>query len=107
MTRPSLAAANQVRHARSELHAAVKAGEVTVPRLITEAPACLHTMRVLDLLQWQHRWGPDRTDRFLEAAGVSPHRTLGSLAPREREELAYKTTIRPLVVWTHDYLTRQ
>jgi hypothetical protein len=45
-------------------------------------------MTVFDLLMAQHRWGRERTRRFLRSIPLGETKTLGSMTDRQRREVA-------------------
>lgn len=80
----ALALANVIRLARTSLKHDVASGERTVPEILTDPPDCIRTLRLVDLLMWQHRWGIQRAQRLLRTVRISERRTVASLTPRER-----------------------
>jgi len=86
--RAALERANEIRFARAALKREIKAGTASVADLVADPPAYLASMKVLDLMVAQPYMGPTRALPLLEAATVSPRKTVGGLSRRQREELA-------------------
>ena len=86
--RAALESANTIRFARAALKKEIKAGAVAVADLVADPPGYLGSMKVLDLMIVQPYMGQTRALPLLEAATVSPRKTVGGLSRRQREELA-------------------
>lgn len=84
----ALARANKVRLARSELKHAVARGEESVASIVMRNSWEARNMGVGELLMSQHRWGSSRTRRFLTSIPMTETKTIGSMTPRQRREIA-------------------
>lgn len=84
----ALARANEVRLARAELKRRVSCEETTVAEVVLECPWEAETMTVADLLMSQRRWGHTRCRKFLQGAGLSEAKTIGSMTERQRKAVA-------------------
>lgn len=92
----ALATANQRRLARAELHNEVKAlgiieGRERIAALLVEAPVCIGSLRIVELLMWGRRIGELQARRILRSAvvaAVSEHGTVGGVTERQRLALA-------------------
>jgi hypothetical protein len=88
----ALAQANRTRLARAELKRQVAEGEATVADVVMQVPWEAESMAIADLLICQHRWGRERSRRFLSQLRMSENKTIGSMTERQRRELATKLT---------------
>ena len=79
----ALARANEVRFARARVKRALKAGRITLAQALDRD--AVQSMRVMDLLACQHRWGPVRARKLLRAAGCSERLLVEQLTERQRE----------------------
>jgi hypothetical protein len=82
----ALAVANRIRLSRAAVHRAVQGGEMTVGAAL-HAAEC-QTARLIDLLAWQHQWGPIRVQRLLNDlwhdARIPETATVGQVTDRQR-----------------------
>jgi hypothetical protein len=78
----NLARAHQVRSDRARVKRALAAGTMTIAAALEE-PSC-QTMRVLDLLGCQPRWGRVRALRTLQRLQMSELRLVGELTHRQQ-----------------------
>jgi hypothetical protein len=78
----NLQRAHEVRSARARVKRAVAAGTMTVDRALNEP--CCQTMRVVDLLHSQPKWGSVRTLRTLRGLRIGEDRLVGELTERRR-----------------------
>jgi hypothetical protein len=83
----ALGRANQIRGERAELKARIRAGEISVSRLIADPPQCLANAGLAELLLAVPGVGKVRVGRLLERTRLSPNKALGSLTDRQRGEL--------------------
>lgn len=83
----ALANANRVRLARAALKRAVAEGVKTAADVIADTPWEADTMTVYDLLMSQHRWGRNRTRRFLLSFPLTEATVVGALTNRQRREV--------------------
>ena len=81
----ALQRANAVRLARAELKRRVTKGLITAASVVQECPMEAESMTVFDLLASQRRWGETRCRKFLQSAGISETKTIGSMTRRQRE----------------------
>jgi len=84
----ALARANEVRLARADLKRRVADGEITVAALILDPPREAVSMRVMDLLMWQRRWGLMRCRKLLQRIPMSETKTVDLMTDRQRRALA-------------------
>lgn len=84
----ALAQANRVRLARADGKRQVADGELSVAEVVTEVPWWAESMSISDLLMVQHRWGRTRCRRFLASIPMLETKTIASMTPRQRNELA-------------------
>lgn len=84
----ALARANEVRLARAELKRRIHDGELTVARVVLDAPEEADTMTVADLLTSQRRWGVTRCRKLLQSIPMSESKTVGSMTERQRDAVA-------------------
>jgi hypothetical protein len=80
--------ANEIRLARAQLKASIKAGEVTVPEALNLQPEMVATMKVADLLKAQERWGDKRTNSLMRFLDMTQNKRCGTLTDRQRDLLA-------------------
>lgn len=83
----ALARANTVRLARAELKRQVSAGETTVAAVLADVPWMAERMTIGELLMTQHRWGDHRVRRLLNSVPMTETKTVGSMTPRQRNQL--------------------
>lgn len=85
----ALARAQEVRVARARVKRDVGAARMTLEQAMREP--CCQTMRFVDLLLCQPRWGRVRTAKALRSLkvsnGITDGRTIGKLTARQREML--------------------
>lgn len=81
----ALAAANETRLARAAVKRDMRSGSVSAADAL-DLP-CVQSMRVLDLLAAQYRWGPARARQVLRRAMCSDALLVGALTDRQRAEL--------------------
>lgn len=84
----ALAQATATRLALSALKRQVASGEVTAVSVLRDVPEHVGSMPIWELIGAQHRWGKQRTRRFLLRENVSHGRTLRGLTQRQRLALA-------------------
>jgi hypothetical protein len=81
----ALEKANAIRLGRSAIKRQVNAGEMSVEDAM--AAECCQSMKVVDLLMAQRRWGATKTRKLAWALGMSDAKTVGSLTDRQRSVL--------------------
>ena len=77
--------ANEIRLARAQLKASIKAGEVTVPEALNLQPEMVATMKVADLLKAQERWGDKRANTLMRFLNMTQNKRCGTLTDRQRD----------------------
>lgn len=80
--------ANEIRFARAEWKRDVKAGRTPAVAGLVDPPACLESMRVVDLLVALPKVGRVKANKALVRCRISPSKTLGGMTERQRLELA-------------------
>jgi hypothetical protein len=83
----ALVKANEIRTARKEVKAALKAGKTTIAALILDPPEYMLTAKVRDFLLATPKVGRVKTSRIMNDAVVSWAKTFGGLTDRQRTEL--------------------
>lgn len=84
----ALARANRVRLTRAALKRSVAAGNVTAADVVRTCPWEAETMKLIELLTSQRRWGRTRARKLLNDLRLREHKPLGDLTDRQRGELA-------------------
>jgi len=84
----ALARANRVRLARAELKRSIGRGEVEAANVIQDVPWESESMRLVELLTSQRRWGRTRSRKLLQALALNENKRIGTLTPRQRALLA-------------------
>ena len=84
----ALERANAVRLARADIKRRIASGEMYVADVVLHASWEVASMTVADLLASQRRWGHTRCKRFLQAAGLSETKTVGTMTERQRNAVA-------------------
>ena len=77
-----LARADGIRLGRSRVRRELRSGTGSVADALTLD--CCASMRLGELLECQHGWGPARAVRFLWPLGISCWVTVGNLTARQR-----------------------
>lgn len=83
----ALARANHIRSQRAQLKRELKAGRVSIDKLLLQPPACIDTAKVFDLLLAVPRYGRVKVNKVLAHCRISPSKTVGGLSERQRGEL--------------------
>jgi hypothetical protein len=83
----ALERANKIRTARAQLKRDLKAGKVSIHKLLLEPPAYLETAKVFDMLLAVPKYGRVKANKVLVQCRISPSKTIGGLSERQRTEL--------------------
>ena len=83
----ALKRANEVRTKRAALKRELKAGRVTIQKLLLNPPPYLLTAKVIDMLLAVPKVGRVKANRVLKSCRVSPSKTFGGLSERQRKEM--------------------
>lgn len=83
----ALGNANSIRTFRSDLKKDMKAGKITLYKLLSEPPEEIQTMKVINLLLAAPRVGQVKANKILARCRISASKTVGGLSTRQRDEL--------------------
>jgi len=83
----ALERANRIRTARAQLKRDLKAGKVSIHKLLLQPPAYLETAKVFDMLLAVPKYGRVKANKVLVQCRISPSKTIGGLSERQRTEL--------------------
>ncbi len=83
----ALQRANQIRTRRAQLKRELRAGRLSVERLLAEPPEYLETAKVVDVLLAVPKVGRVKANKVLQQCRISPSKTVGGLSERQRAEL--------------------
>jgi hypothetical protein len=83
----ALQKANVIRTRRANLKRDLKAGRVSIHRLLLEPPEYLETAKVFDLLLAVPKYGRIKANKVLQSCRISPSKTFGGLSDRQRAEI--------------------
>ena len=83
----ALQKANVIRTRRAQLKRDLKAGRVSIHKLLLDPPEFLETAKVFDMLLAVPKYGRVKTNRILNQCRISPSKTIGGLSERQRTEL--------------------
>jgi hypothetical protein len=83
----ALARANHIRTQRAKIKRELRAGRVSIDKLLLEPPSCVETAKVFDLLLAVPRYGRVKVNKILAHCRISPSKTIGGLSERQRAEL--------------------
>lgn len=83
----ALGLANEVRSDRARLKRQLSDGTVELVSVIADAPACVQTTKVYELLLALPKVGPARATRWLSQCRIAPSKTVAGLTERQRQEL--------------------
>jgi hypothetical protein len=75
---------NVIRTRRAQLKRDLKARRVSIHDVLAEPPACVETMKVVDLLLAVPKVGRVKVNKILRGCQISPSKTVGGLSPRQR-----------------------
>ena len=85
--RDALKRANEIRSRRAVLKKELKAGRVSVDRLLLQPPEYVLTAKVFDILLQVPKYGRVKANKRLKECRISPSKTIGGLSERQRAEL--------------------
>lgn len=83
----ALQEANDIRFERAQLKREINEGKVTVADVLETEPYFCDSMRVLELLCAQKRWGNVRAWKAMKQAGLGWTCKIGSVTKRQRNAL--------------------
>lgn len=83
----ALVKANKIRVERARWKQELKARRVSIQSLLQDPPACLESMKVIDLMLAMPYYGAARVNRILVQQRISAVKTVGGLSDRQRREL--------------------
>lgn len=83
----ALQKANIIRCWRAQLKRDLKAGRVSIHRLLLEPPEMLETAKVFDMLVATPKYGRVKANKILQRCRISPSKTMGGLSDRQRAEI--------------------
>ena len=83
----ALEMANEIRTQRAQLKRDLKAGKVTIERLLLDPPEWLGSAKVFDIMLAVPKYGRVKVNRILNQCRISPSKTIGGLSERQRAEL--------------------
>ena len=83
----ALVRANKIRTARAQLKRDLKAGKVSIHKLLLDPPSYLETAKVFDMLLAVPKYGRVKANKVLVQCRISPSKTIGGLSERQRTEL--------------------
>ncbi len=83
----ALQRANEVRSRRAQLKRDLKAGRISIVKLLKNPPAWVETAKVFDMLLAVPKLGRVKVNKKLGLCRISPSKTIGGLSPRQRDEL--------------------
>ncbi len=86
--RAALEKAAQARHARAELRAKIKNGQVTVEEILTtEGDSVIDKLKVKDMIASLPGYGKAKVAKVMEELNISETRRIKGLGARQRAEL--------------------
>jgi hypothetical protein len=83
----ALQRANEIRTRRAQLKRDLKAGRVSIHKLLLQPPEYVETAKVFDMLLAVPKYGRVKVGKILQACRISPSKTIGGLSERQRTEL--------------------
>jgi hypothetical protein len=83
----ALAKANVIRSRRAQLKRDLKAGRVSIHKVLLEPPDFLEMAKVFDILLAVPKYGRVKANKLLQICRISPSKTVGGLSDRQRAEL--------------------
>jgi hypothetical protein len=83
----ALTKANEIRTARAQLKRDLKAGRMSIQKLIMDPPEYLETAKVFDMMLAVPKYGRVKVNKILQTCRISPSKTIGGLSDRQRAEL--------------------
>jgi hypothetical protein len=83
----ALQRANEIRSRRAQVKRDLRAGKITIDRLLVDPPEFLETAKVVDMLLATPKVGRVKANKILQQCRISPSKTVGGLSERQRTEL--------------------
>jgi hypothetical protein len=83
----ALQRANDIRTRRAQLKKDLKAGRVSIHKLLLEPPEYIETAKVFDMLLAVPKYGRVKANKILQQCRISPSKTIGGMSERQRTEL--------------------
>jgi hypothetical protein len=84
----ALKRANEVRRARALIKRRIASGDLSAAEVILSHRWELESMRIVELLLSQRRWGRTRCEKFLERVTMHQNKSIGSMTERQRIAVA-------------------
>ncbi len=85
--RAALEKANEIRSRRARLKRDLKAGRISIDRLLKSPPDYVKTAKVCDMLLAVPKYGRVKTNKVLTQCRISPSKTIEGLTERQRSDL--------------------
>jgi len=83
----ALARANHIRTQRAQLKRDLKAGRLSIHKLLLDPPEYVETAKVFDMMLAVPKYGRVKVNKILTNCRISPSKTIGGLSERQRSEL--------------------
>jgi hypothetical protein len=83
----ALGKANAIRTRRAQLKRDLKAGRMSIHKLLLQPPEWVETAKVFDMLLAVPKYGRVKANKVLNQCRISPSKTIGGLSERQRTEL--------------------
>jgi hypothetical protein len=83
----ALGKANAIRTRRAQLKRDLKAGRMSIHKLLLAPPEWVETAKVFDMLLAVPKYGRVKANKVLNQCRISPSKTIGGLSERQRTEL--------------------
>jgi S13-like H2TH domain len=83
----ALQRANEIRTRRAQLKKDLKAGRVSIHKLLLNPPSFVETAKVFDMLLAVPKYGRVKANKVLQQCRIAPSKTIGGLSERQRSEL--------------------
>jgi hypothetical protein len=83
----ALQRANEIRTRRAQLKRDLKAGRVSIQKLLAAPPEWVETAKVAEIMLAVPKYGRVKVNKILSTCRISPSKTIGGLSERQRAEL--------------------
>ncbi len=83
----ALARANLIRSERAQLKRDLKAGRLSIDKLLLRPPEYVETAKVFDMMLAVPKFGRVKVNKILTHCRIAPSKTIGGLSERQRAEL--------------------
>jgi hypothetical protein len=83
----ALARANRIRTERAQLKRDLRAGRLSIHKLLLDPPEYIETAKVFDMLLAVPKYGRVKINKILAHCRIAPSKTIGGLSERQRSEL--------------------